>query len=161
MPRTKPPRPTSLLKLDGSFREDRHGSRMDADLATLPPDYPFPPAPKGLHRRVSDQWEPWIKALLLKRVLTPADFSTLEIGFRHLSEAMYYSDMIAAEGLPETLNAESLQRRGFINRLFQESTKAYLKVMYEYGSTPAARAALKVPSRDEKDIDPLEVVLGN
>ncbi len=161
MPRTKPSRPTSLLKLDGSFRKDRHGNRMDADLATLPPDFSFPPAPDGLHPRVSEQWGPWIKALLLKRVLTPADFSTLEIGFRHLSEAMYYSDMIAAEGMPESLNAESLQRRGYINRLFQESTKSYLKVMYEYGSTPAARAALKVPAGNERDIDPLEVVLGN
>lgn len=161
MPRTRPPKPTELLKLSGTLRKDRHASRFDADIDTLPPESSFPPAPADLHPRAALQWEPWIKGLLLKRVLTPADFSTLEIGFRHLSQALYYSDRIAAEGMPDFLSDDALDRRKTLDKLFQEATRAYMKVMYEYGSTPAARAALKVPPEPEKDLDPLEVVIGN
>jgi phage terminase small subunit len=161
MPRTRPPKPTELLKLSGTLRKDRHASRFDADLDTLPPESSFPLAPNNLHPRAASLWEPWIKGLLLKRVLTLADFSTLEIGFRLLSQALYYSDRIAAEGMPDFLDDDALERRKALDKLFQEATKAYLKVMYEYGSTPAARAALKVPPEPEKDLDPLEVVIGN
>lgn len=161
MPRTRPPKPTELLKLSGTLRKDRHASRFDADIDTLPPESLFPPAPADLHPRAASLWDPWIKGLLLKRVLTLADFSTLEIGFRHLSQALYYSDRIAAEGMPDFLSDDDLERRKQLDKLFQEASKAFLKVMYEYGSTPAARAALKVPAEPEKDIDPLEVVLGS
>ena len=161
MPRTKPSKPTEVLKLQGTFKKSRHANRFDADLDTLPPESAFPPAPDGLHPRAAAQWEPWIKALLLKRVLTPADFSTLELGFRLLSQSLYYSDQVAAEGMPDYLDDDALERRKALDKLLQESVKAYLKVMYEYGSTPAARAALKVPPEPERDIDPLEVVLGS
>lgn len=148
------------MKLEGTFRKDRHADRYDVDLATLPADSVIPPPPDNLHPRARAQWAPWIQALLLKRVLTAADFSTLEIGFRHLSQALYYSDLIASEGMPDFLPDEALERRKQLDRLFQEATRAYLKVMYEYGSTPAARAALKVPPEEDKPIDPLEVVIG-
>lgn len=161
MPRTKPPKPTELLKLQGTYKKYRHANRMDADLDVLPAETLQPPPPDNLHPKASAQWEPWLKGLALKRVLTQADYLTLEIGFRHLSQALYYSDAIAKEGMPDFLDDEALERRKSLDRLFQEASKAYLKVMYEYGSTPAARAALKVPPEPEKDIDPLEVVLGS
>lgn len=161
MPRTRPAKATSLLKLEGTYRKDRHAARMDADLDVLPAETPQPPPPDNLHPKAAAQWEPWLKGLALKRVLTQADYSTLEIGFRHLSQALYYSDRIAAEGMPDFLSDDDLDRRKQLDKLFQEASKAFLKVMYEYGSTPAARAALKVPPEPEKDIDPLEVVLGS
>lgn len=161
MPRTRPPKPTELLRLSGTFRKDRHENRMDADIATIPQDAPLPAPPENLHPRALAQWEPWLRGLILKRVLTDADFSTLEIGFRHLSQALYYSDQIAKEGMPDFLTDDALDRRKALDKLFQESSTAFLKVMYEYGSTPAARAALKVPPEPEKDLDPLEVVIGN
>jgi phage terminase small subunit len=159
VPRTKPRKPTELLKLAGTYRKDRHGNRADIQIPTLPQDTPLPPPPAGLHPKAEAGWFPWLKELAKLKVLANVDFPNLEIGFRHLSQAFYYSDLIEREGMPVFLDDEALERRKILDRLFQEATKTYLKILYEYGNTPSARAALQVPKEEVKNVSPLEVVL--
>ena len=158
----RPPKPTEVLKLQGTFRKDRHGLRFDNDLTTLPTDFVLPPAPENLHPKAAALWTPWLEGLLVKHVLTEIDFAALELGFTHLSQALKYADMLRSYGTTDHLDDDTLERVKRLERLFAQSSKCFLEIMSEYGCTPAARAALKVPEPDNgQALDPLEIVLAD
>jgi phage terminase small subunit len=158
----RPPKPTQVLKLQGTYRKSRHGNRLDSDLRTLPTDFVIPEPPEGLHPKAKALWEPWIEGLLVKHVLTEVDFPTIEIGFVHLSQALRYGDMIRSFHTADSLSNDDMEYLKRLEHLFAQSSKCFLEIMSEYGNTPAARAALKVPEPDNgQALDPLEIVLAD
>src|SRR5262245_11280445 len=142
MPGGRPPTPTSVHKLRGTYRADRHGSRLSSAGSGRPI------RPSHLTADARKHWQAVVPALVAAGVVekldTPALTALCELWqVRRVAYAVWLAE-------PKSKNA----RVSFI-----ESDRAWSTAAKEFGLTPAARTKLRVDLSPKRP-DEFEEFLG-
>lgn len=135
-------KPTAKHKVDGGYRTDRHGNRVDA--IHTPPGAPEPP--KGLTKA---QLEFWTQIVL---AMPPDALGRIDSYTLHeLLELWAIAVKARKSWKRDPSDKESrIAYTSAIDRVF--------KIGAEYGMTPASRARLRVPVADDED-DPFQELI--
>lgn len=141
----RPRKPTAKHKLDGTFREDRHGGRGDASIA-LPGT---PEMPVGLGDDARELWLQVVAQLMQAKIVVQIDSSQLEAMCRWWARYME-NERHACEYAHDIEAGEIYERRA------KRAWDAFDKVASRFGLTPADRAKLKVAGPTENKTDPLK-----
>lgn len=134
MPGGRPPTPTPVLKMRGTYRPDRHDSRLSSVAGGKPI------CPRHLTGEAKKHWQAVVPPLAAAGVVEKLDTSALTamcelwLVYR-VAHAMWCAD-------PKNKNA----RIAMI-----ESHRAWSATAQQFGLTPAARARLKTPAAEAKD----------
>lgn len=151
---SRPPKPTNSLKLSGSFREDRHGSRIDAEGLDVSTDIE---CPLHLDEDARMEWDRVVENL--KRVGLATSFDRAVLATYCAS----WSRWVACERLlaEQPLVVDGHRGVGIVNpltRLSRDSRDAMISSAKELGMTPSARSSIKIDAK-RKDEDPLDALL--
>lgn len=144
MPAGRPPKPTALHKLHGTYREDRHGERADSEeeLFTGIPDKPHDLGPDA-----DLLWDHVIGQLKAAKVVTGIDSASLEAMCRWWGRYKELDRRIVKESHDDDL-CETLELRA------RRSWLAFDRISSRFGMTPADRAKLKTAPPEER-VNPL------
>lgn len=141
MPAGRPPKPTALHKLHGTYRDDRHGERADSEgeLFTGVPDKPHDLGPDA-----DLLWDSVVGQLKTAKVVAEIDGASLEAmcrwwgRYRELMRRVSETDF--DDEVCETLELRA--RRAWL---------AFDRISSRFGMTPADRAKLKSAKPEEKE----------
>src|SRR5262245_42122475 len=142
MPGGRPPTPTSVHKLRGTYRADRHGSRLSSAGSGRPI------RPSHLTADARKHWQAVVPALVAAGVVekldTPALTALCELWqVRRVAYVLWLSD-------PRNKNL----RIGFI-----ESDRAWSTAAQQFGLTPASRTKLRIDTTANRTQDEFEEYL--
>lgn len=140
----RPPQPTTKLKLNGTYREDRHGERNEPQHAGGKPLMPV-----GMAGRAADEWVR-IVDVLDGDMLSPADQSLLAsycmaVAQLHESQASIESAGLLVEGHNGSV------RRNPALMIQKQAVEVIAMTASRFGLSPADRAKLAIPKKDEDD----------
>lgn len=143
MARTR--KPTGQHKIDGTFRKDRHGDRIDAHQDF----FSVPSKPKELRDDGAKLWDTLSQQLTSAKIVSKLDEPALA------AMCMWWQRYLDIHRAMESLHiaddeADVLEKRA--NRAW----KAFEGIAMRFGMTPADRAKLKqADTKDESDDNPL------
>ncbi len=123
-----PAKPTALLELEGTYREDRHGGRADQMVASDA----APEPPEWLNDEAREEWWRVVNGYAVSGIITPLDRGMLA------TYCSMWSRFAAAEQAVPYVG----QNASFIN--------AMILVASKLGLTPVSRASMKVPNAKPK-----------
>lgn len=143
MPR--PRKPTSQLKIDGTFRKDRHGDRIDASV-----DFSGQPLkPPELRDEGSALWDKLTNQLAAARIVSELDGPSLA------AMCMWWQRYIDLHRAMEQLHISD-EDGDILEKRANRAWKAFEGVACKFGMTPADRAKLKAAETKETKDDPLK-----
>ena len=144
------PKPTSLHKLEGTYRGDRHDKRLEPPVSASPVQMP-----KGMSLNSQRFWKKYHRILSQAGVLTEGDALGLE------AMAYHYDAMLLAY--------EDLKRRGPLVegdrgkvknpalQIMRDSSASLYRWAASYGLTPVSRTRVDAP--EEKGITDFQAYL--
>jgi len=141
------PKPTALKQLQGTLRKDRTN-------ANEPKPNPLSKGiPKHLSKEAKKYWKEIFKLLTRVDILTETDVESLSLYCESKARWILAKKQLEKDGL--VIIAQS----GFPvqNPYLQILNKAHdqmLKILLEFGMTPAARTKVNATSKDEDESDP-------
>jgi len=135
----RPPKSVEEHKLDGTFREDRHGDRgFDVPhIADIKP-------PKGLTKEARKLWKEIIPPLCQTGIIAVIDYPALEEAFRAYGTAVEckkYVDEIEG-GVAAYLATRKRMDSNLMNEYLKHMER-FDKIMMKFGMTPVERAKLR------------------
>lgn len=136
MPRGRKRKPRALLKLAGTYREDRHGG--DGDLPTVK----APRCPAWLGRQGRTEWRRLTGLLGGHAILTAADLTALGLYCQALHEYHEAREAVEQEGSLVTVHGQVVPNPH--TKLRDAAWARVVKLATEFGLTPAARARLDI-----------------
>ena len=136
----RPPKPLAIHKLNGSFRQDRHGSRLSSAGGGKPAQ------PRGLEGEARRFWRRVVPELtragIVEYIDTPALHALCELW------ALYRESFAAWTADPTVKNSRIATLDAF---------RAWSAAAQQFGLSPVARA--KIHATPPEDVDPLEELL--
>jgi P27 family predicted phage terminase small subunit len=159
MPAGRPPKPTHLHILDGTYREDRHGDAA-ANAPALEPVTTLPDAPDWLGDDGVVEWKRVGQELLEKNVLTLADLPSFAGYCASLERAIGAERALQHGDYVITTPAGFGQARPEI-AIARQAWAEVRKFAQEFGMTPSSRTRVRpVPTKEPaKKDDPWDEVL--
>ena len=147
----RPPTPVPVLKTRGTFREDRHGDRLEIAAEK-------PTCPEWLKGEAKKEWNRQIKELVKAGVIAKLDRGLLAAWCDAWAAFGNLSGRIAAieELLPgaDAEHAERLEKQLWRLAIQKERSLAtLLKISDRFGFSPAARARLKTRQPEQAPSD--------
>lgn len=149
MAKGRPPKPTSVLQLQKTYRDDRHSDRVVVD-GDLPPD-----PVKWLSAKEKKVWEKWHPVLQRNGILKETDEVALGMLCKIFVRVM---DMSKEFKTPKDMLTEHMTDvGGLIDKvhplypLLVEAEKNLLRLLTEFGMTPVSRSKVKAAMQGEKD----------
>ena len=141
------PKPTALKQLQGTLRKDRTNANEPK------PEALGKGVPKHLSKEARVYWRESFKLLTRVGILTETDADSLGLYCETKARWIHAKQKLAKDGL--VIIAQS----GFPvqNPYLQILNKAHdqmLKILLEFGMTPAARTKVNATSKDEDESDP-------
>jgi P27 family predicted phage terminase small subunit len=147
----RPPKPTKLHVVQGTYRPDRH------DTNEPTPDVREPEIPSWLSAKARGHWRKIAPLLVDMGVLTTADGTALALLCDSMADYIEISRTLKAEGL--TYTAESRDGVRVVKHpLVQERNEAWKRVhrmAVEFGLTPSARRRVSA-SGEQNSADAFE-----
>lgn len=128
-----PKKNAQLLKLEGTYRRDRHAYRDEERVTTLMPSPPLCP-PSITDESVRQSWVEVISALAYTNRLAREDIEVLEQAFKQLQ--------IARQLWEEYNSKKSNKERAPIQRRLEKAQRFYVSVMSRYGASSQDRLML-------------------
>ena len=145
-------KPTSLHKLEGTYREDRHGKKQEPQLSASPVRMP-----KGLSLNSQRFWRKYHRILSEAGVLTEGDGVGLE------AMAYHYDAMVQAYEDLKTRGPLVKGDRGLVKnpslQIMRDSSASLYRWAGAYGLTPVSRTRVDAP--EEKGITDFQAYLLN
>lgn len=142
--------PEEVKKARGTYREDRDGGGPEFTAAV-------PPAPpRGMHRTAAAEWKRLAPLLVVRGLLTEADWLAWQMGFAAYDTWLTSSETIRKEGsVLWTEKGYPLPHPevAIAGRAYQ----ALWRFCREFGLTPSARTGLNI--KPPPQADPLEEML--
>ncbi len=126
--RGPPRKPTELLKLHGTYREDRHATRGDQQAPAAPLT-----KPKGLSATASQLWDQIVREYQARNLLGEIDQAVLQ----SCCEMWSFYRAAAKRAAKEPTNKDA---RLAVTQYFAAFNRAAL----QFGLTPAARANMQI-----------------
>jgi P27 family predicted phage terminase small subunit len=139
----RPPKPTALKRLKGTYRKDRQRGRE------WQPPAGAPAMPKSLDARAREVWRECVALLLPPGILTIADGEALADYCRAVSRADAADAVVADEGLT-TATAEGIKVHPAVT-IAQRERSAAARLRTLFGLDPSSRAKLNVPEAPKTD----------
>lgn len=135
MPRHPMPKKNAdLLKLEGTYRKDRHAARDESAMTTLLDAPPSPPASlKTDHARQA--WAVAIPPLVYTHRVAPEDMPIIETAFRALDDAERYH-------IASLLMEPDDPRITSYGSLIKNNRQQFIDTMRKFGATSQDRLAL-------------------
>lgn len=136
------PKSTAQHLEDGTYREHRHGKRVDSKVpsASLP-------VPGDMGEHAAELWKR-ICATLPKEIITKLDSDALRVYCETWEMYRILQPQFAADPLDKDLRLAWSQ---IVDRLE--------KLGRQFGWTPQTRASLQMPAKNEDEIDPMAIFL--
>lgn len=136
------PKPTELLKKRGTYRDDRHEDRAEvsSELPATPAEYLSP--------REKEIWEKWHPVLQKNQILKETD----EVAFGILCKKFARCEMFANEfkGIDDYIVdhksdvGATVKRKNPAYDIMAAEERDIMKMLTEFGMTPASRSKVKV-----------------
>lgn len=142
--RGRPRKPTAIKILDGTFREDRHGSEPNVDALKK-----LPNPPSSLGKEGKSRWKIEGAKMMDKGILAETDLPALEVYCSAWDEVRHCEKVLAEQGEyffrdNGTMSAHpAIRRKGEA----QDRIRAYQR---EFGMTPSSRTGVKVEKRADQ-----------
>lgn len=138
MPAGRPPKPTAMHKLHGTYRADRHGDRVDDGQVFEG----VPEKPNDLGPDADLLWDQVVAQLRTAKVVAAIDEASLEAMCRWWGRYRELMRRVDKESYDDEV-CETLELRA------RRAWLAFDRVSSQFGMTPAARAKLKTePKKD-------------
>jgi P27 family predicted phage terminase small subunit len=138
------PKPTNILKLQGTWRRDRHKAKK----INLPVSLPEPP--KILQGTSLDEWHRITKLLAITGSVTELDMSAL-VGycveyakFTNANEKLAKTDSMLVRSTKGTVMANPLLK------ISDHALANMLRIAQDFGFSPAARRSLRIEPKAEE-----------
>ena len=143
------PKPTETLKKKGTYRADRHEDRaeVEKELTTTPPPY--------LSEREKQIWALWYPILQGNNMLKETD----EVAFGLLCKKFVRCEMFSRQftAMEDFITdhisdvGAKVKRKDPGYDIMAAEERDLLKILTEFGMTPASRSKVKVALRGEED----------
>ena len=137
------PIPTTILKLRGTYRKDRHGNSIELDPA-------IPICPYFLSNRAKITWRQVVKRLTTAGILTELDGNALARycdAFVRWREA---ADWLEKKGTVYTTKYETGKTKGIRQfpqvAQYHQFGQTLLRLEQEFGMTPSSRSRISAPT---------------
>lgn len=141
----RPPKSARQHKLEGTYQKCRHEGRgVSLDPITAAP--PCPETVKG--KKARSRWADIVPALVSARLVTPADFDTLEQAFIALDMANDLQGAIERDGGIVGYYANWEGRKDFVFE-WHRQVELYNKIMWKFGVTPVEAGKIRGAPKDE------------
>lgn len=139
------PTPAEVLKLRGSYREDRHGGGVE-----LPDDTPNAGPPDDLPPDALQVWEHFSPLLLPHGLLKATDAAAFEMFVSEYARWRRLEKQTAETG-GEIVVIGGVPKQNPVAKAAQQAREAAMRLAREFGMTPAARRGFGtgVPSRTQ------------
>lgn len=159
---SRPRGTASHLILSGQTeRKPQKYSKYNLTQGVLPPEGASIVAPKGLSKTAKKAWNVTVPALLQMKSLSVTDFVQLENLFITYDELLTVRK--AMEDFDKThslADSDYIEKRKKLNAWFNNTQATFTTLASRFGMTPADRTRLPMDSGDDRDKDPLEVIIG-
>ncbi|MCE7038982.1 phage terminase small subunit P27 family [Dyadobacter sp. CY312] len=143
------PKNTDVLKAQGTFRKDRHGKRIaiDESLSKSPVDW--------LSDEEKEVWAKWYEYLQKNEILKETD----EVAFGLLCKTFVRVKKLTDE-MPDIKKylimhtsdvGAKVSKKNPLYDILADSEKTLLKLLTEFGMTPASRAKVKTAIGERKN----------
>ncbi len=143
------PIPTETLKKKGTYRADRHESRAEVEkaLSTTPSEY--------LSEREKQIWAKWYPILQQNQMLKETD----EVAFGLLCKKFVRCEMFAKNYTSPTDYVTdhtsdvgaTVKRKDPGYDIMASEERDLMKILTEFGMTPASRSKVKVAMKEDED----------
>ncbi len=142
------PTPTAVLKLRGTYRNDRHGNALYIDPS-------LPPCPYYLPNRAKKVWREAVRRLSAAGVLTELDGNALTRycdAFIRWRDAAAFLDKNGTYYPVRDENGRLKHLRQFPQVLqYNSFNRALLSLEQEFGMTPSSRSRINAPTENIRD----------
>ena len=145
MARGRKPKPTEQHKLDGTFREDRHGKR-----ATAEPGVPV--APPCLSDEAKCEWKRVIDQLSAAGLVAKLDRAVLALYCESWADYWAAKALVQKEGWTAVGSTGNVIEHPAVKAM-QRAWEHCVRAAREFGMTPSARASIKLPDGESSDPD--------
>lgn len=143
------PKPTGLLKAQGTYRKDRHGARVPIEepLTKSPVDW--------LTEEEKEVWTKWYEYLQKNDILKETDevaFGLLcktFVRLKKLNEEMPNTEDFIMEHMSDVGTVTTKKHPKY--DIMADSEKSLLRLLTEFGMTPASRAKVKAAIGEKKN----------
>jgi len=136
-------KPTALKILDGD-----QPCRINRDEPKSPPG--LGESPEGFDEHALAAWSRLSKVLGQMGVATEADAEAVAAYCRHYSAYIRATEAIARDGMTTHTEHGGTKLNPLI-QVVNESSRQMIRLLVQFGMTPAARSALKVAPKEEED----------
>ena len=152
MPGGRPPVPTRVLELRGTYRKDRHGDPADQPDVEIVEE--LPPPPGFLDDVATMEWNRVGPDLVKNQLLATVDLAAFTLYCLNISRVVACERLIAREGMIVLTPFGQQQAHPGVAMARQCGAEAR-KFAQEFGMTPSARRRVTVPTKPKaKDDDP-------
>lgn len=143
------PKPTELLKKRGTYRDDRHEDRAEVEKELLPAPAEY------LSEREKEIWGKWYPVLQANQMLKETD----EVAFGLLCKKFVRCEMFAKKfKSPEDFITDhtsdvgaTVKRKDPAYDIMASEERDMMKILTEFGMTPASRSKVKVALKGGDD----------
>lgn len=152
---------TKQLKLDGTFRKDRHSDRLENKVQTLTK---IPPSPDHFDERHRAKWIAVCEECLQLGTLTTADLDTVRTYVETFYTAADALKNLTEHGhiiQTETAAGMVIPRANPAWRIYTDSQRILTQLSDRLGFSPKARLHIKVDPTDKDKDDPLSFIFNN
>jgi phage terminase small subunit len=149
----RPPKPTALLKLQGTLQPVRHANRGDPEA---PGDLAHKPAPEWMTAAQRDLWAEILLDApreLLRRIDWVVFANYIEIVDRHAKAVMAQRKLDEGQALPFLVKGKDCPAISPYIRVINHCVLIMRNLQGEMGFTPSARARFKVPDGRQPNED--------
>lgn len=144
MPGGRPPKPTEIHELEGTYRADRHSvAAVSGNLLSEPPK-----PPKSLSKKAKIEWVTVTSWMCERKILASTDLSLIAMYCNEVATYFQCQKIIRDKGY----TLEIRNKDGFIVKAIvrpevarqKEAAKLALQYATQFGYTPSARVKLNL-----------------
>lgn len=147
------PKPTALLKLQGTYREDRHGKRSEPQLPSIIPD-----APAFLKGLALDEWHKITALLAEANCITQLDHAMLTAYCLEFERYIIANKRLGSARTMLTKSTKGTKLPHPLIRISNGALANMLRICSEFGLTPSARTRLNIEAASGA-VDPLDSLI--
>lgn len=153
--------PVETLKLNGTYRADKHGNLGSSRNLAFPADTTIK-CPTKFSSKTKKCWNSIVPNLIRQQVLSDQDLASLDMMFCAFEEYLKAQESIKAfdKEHPVLIETADIDKRRKLNRWLLDSITAFNKVAYKFGITPTERLREVERIDTQHTEDPLEIVIG-
>jgi P27 family predicted phage terminase small subunit len=150
----RPPKPTNLHIIQGTFEKSRHSKRKDVAFTRL---NKAPPAPEHLSYAAAEEWRRLAPILVGNGIMSALDTFALERLCDTLVEIQELRAIIAKNG--HTYGNGDLLKANPAVAMLSDADRRLLSWLTQFGLTPSSRTKI-TPLPEAKPVNPIDRFLG-